>query len=80
MPFLLLSIPGNAHLQVTFCPRAYAITRSAGAFSVWAGRRRTESQDLLMALAAGGVLDGLFPDCDLSFDRVRRVCTYRWYI
>lgn len=30
-----------------------------------------QSEDLLLALAAGGVLDGLFPDLDLSFPKVR---------
>jgi hypothetical protein len=38
----------------------------------WAGRDRVTSADLLMAVAASGVLGMLFPDVDLSFERVRK--------
>ena len=41
-------------------------------FAGWGGRSKVQSEDLLMALAAGGVLAGLFPDLKLSFEHVRK--------
>lgn len=57
--------------EVTYCPRALSILHGAEDFASWAGREKTESQDLLMGLADAGVLSALFSDVDMGFDRVR---------
>jgi hypothetical protein len=58
--------------KLAWAPGAYAIVNGAVRFAGWAGRDKVASHDLLMALAAAGVLENLFPDLALSFDAVRR--------
>jgi hypothetical protein len=57
--------------EIGFADRAYHVLVGACRFAHWGGRSKVQSEDLLMALAAGGVLDGIFPDLKLSFARVR---------
>jgi hypothetical protein len=57
--------------RVHIADRAEAVLVGALNFAVWGGRDKVQSEDLLMALAAGGVLDGLFPDLRLRVARVR---------
>jgi hypothetical protein len=57
--------------EIGFADRAYHVLVGACRFAHWGGRTKVQSEDLLMALAAGGVLEGLFPDLKLSFARVR---------
>jgi len=58
--------------EITFADRAYRVVVASTNFASWNGRTKVQSEDLLMALAAGNVLDGLFPDLNLSFARVRK--------
>lgn len=64
-------------LEIKFADRAFKITTAASDFAAWHGKDTVYSEDLLMAMAAGGVLDGLFPDLNLSFDRVRKAVEKR---
>lgn len=57
--------------------RAYRIVNGAIRFAYWAGRSQVKSQDLLMALAAGEVLESLFPDLDMSFANVKKAIESR---
>ncbi|KAG2495308.1 hypothetical protein HYH03_006580 [Edaphochlamys debaryana] len=59
--------------EVKFADRAFKVITGASDFAEWHGKDKMYTEDLLMALAAGGVLEGLFPDLNLSFDRVRKV-------
>lgn len=58
--------------EISFADRAYRVLVGAGRFAQWGGRTKVQSEDLLMALAAGAVLEGLFPDLNPTFDRVRK--------
>jgi hypothetical protein len=58
--------------EIGFADRAYRVLTGASNFAAWGGRKKVQSEDLLLALAAGQVLDGLFPDLKLRFGRVRR--------
>lgn len=58
------------HLE--WAERAYKVVNGSIRFAAWGGRETVSSEDLLMALAADGALGDLFPDLDLSFDRVKR--------
>lgn len=53
-------------------PQTLQVVLGAGNFASWGGRSKVQSEDLVMALAAGNVLSGLFPDLNISFDKVRR--------
>jgi hypothetical protein len=57
--------------------RARAIAQGSVKFAGWAGRDKVATQDLLLAFAASDVLGALFPDLDLSFDRVKRAIERR---
>eukprot|EP00877_Chromochloris_zofingiensis_P009353 jgi/Chrzof1/4671/Cz14g22080.t1 len=52
--------------------RAYKIVNAAPRFAGWAGRDKVETEDLLMAFAASDVLETLFPDLEISFDKVKQ--------
>ncbi|KAI8476795.1 MAG: hypothetical protein J3K34DRAFT_400486 [Monoraphidium minutum] len=58
--------------KLAWAPGAYKVMNGAVRFAGWAGRDKVASQDILMALAAAGSLEGLFPDLELDFDNVRR--------
>lgn len=64
--------PRGFQTEVSFADRAFKVITASSDFAVWHGSDKMYSEDLLMALAAGGVLDGLFPDLNLSFERVRK--------
>ncbi len=64
--------PRAFQTEVSFADRAFKVITASSDFAVWHGSDKMYSEDLLMALAAGGVLDGLFPDLNLSFERVRK--------
>jgi len=57
--------------------RAYSILKGALRFATWAGRDKVQSQDLLLAFAASDVLSTLFPDVDLSFEKVKHAIEKR---
>ena len=59
--------------DVGFADRSLRILLGATNFARWGGRSKVQSEDLLMALAAGNVLSGLFPDVKLSLAHVRKV-------
>lgn len=68
--------------SVKFADRASRIITGSQNFAAWAGRSKVQSEDILMALAAGQVLQGLFPDLGLTFENVRLAvakagCTYK---
>jgi hypothetical protein len=63
--------------RMTWGERASAILQGSVRYGLWAGRDRVSSADLLMALAASDVLTSLFPDLDLSWERVRRAVEKR---
>lgn len=58
--------------QVVFSERVRNILCGAANAATLQGREKVESQDLLLLLSGTGVLDGLFPDLDLSAERVRK--------
>lgn len=58
--------------EISFADRAFKVVTAASDFASWHGKDKMYSEDILMALAAGGVLEGLFPNLNLSFDRVRK--------
>lgn len=58
--------------EVSFADRSFRVLIGATNFASWGGRSKVQSEDLLMALAAAGVLTGLFPDLKLGFDKVRK--------
>ncbi len=58
--------------EIGFADRAYHVLIGASRFAEWGGRTKVQSEDLLMALAAGAVLEGLFPDIKPTFSRVRQ--------
>jgi hypothetical protein len=55
-----------------FGDRAGLILSGSQNFAIWGGRMKVQSEDILMALAAGHVLTGLFPDLNLTLENVRR--------
>jgi hypothetical protein len=57
--------------EIGFAERAYWILTGASNFAAWNMRSKIQSEDLLLALSAGNVLNGLFPDLGLSFPHVR---------
>jgi hypothetical protein len=57
--------------EIRFSDRALRILVGACNFAKWGGRTKVQSEDLLMALAAGNVLTGLYPDLGLTLERVR---------
>ena len=58
--------------KLAWAPGAYKVVNGAVRFAGWAGRDKVGSQDLLLALAAAGCLENLFPDLQMDFDNVRR--------
>ncbi len=64
--------PRAATPDIGFSDLAFRVMVGAGNFSAWARRPKVQSEDILMALAAAGVLDSLFPDLKLTFERVRK--------
>jgi len=58
--------------KLEWAPGAYRVVNGAVRFAGWAGRDRVAAQDLLMAIAAAGALEHLFPDVGLTFEAVRR--------
>eukprot|EP00775_Hariotina_reticulata_P007637 gene7637-7839_t len=62
---------------VNWGERASLIVQGSVRFGMWAGRDKVASEDLLMAFAASDVLSSLFPDVDLSLDRVKRAVEKR---
>lgn len=63
--------------RVIWGERASLIVQGAVRFGMWAGRDKVATEDLLMAFAASDVLTALFPDVDLSFDRVKHAIEKR---
>lgn len=63
--------------RVVWGERASLIVQGAVRFGMWAGRDKVATEDLLMAFAASDVLSALFPDVDLSFDRVKHAIEKR---
>mmetsp|Transcript_5422 Transcript_5422/g.11984 ORF Transcript_5422/g.11984 Transcript_5422/m.11984 type:complete len:259 (+) Transcript_5422:36-812(+) len=63
--------------EICFATRAFRIMRGASNFAQWAGRSKVQSEDILMALAAANVLNGLFPDLSLTFAHVRKAAAKR---
>lgn len=57
--------------RIQWGERASLIVQGAVRFGMWAGREKVATEDLLMAFAASDVLSSLFPDVDLSLDRVK---------
>lgn len=57
--------------EISFSDRAFKVLKAAVRYARWGGRTKVQSEDLLLALAAASVLDGLFPDLNLSFSHVR---------
>ncbi|PNW84426.1 hypothetical protein CHLRE_03g144667v5 [Chlamydomonas reinhardtii] len=64
--------PRSFVTDIKFADRAFKVITAASDFAVWHGKDKMYSEDVLMALAAGGVLEDLFPDLNLSFERVRK--------
>lgn len=64
--------PRPAQGEISFVDRAYKVIMASMKFAKWRGADKVESQDLLMALAAGQVLENLFPDLGLTFDKVQK--------
>ncbi|EFJ45509.1 hypothetical protein VOLCADRAFT_105964 [Volvox carteri f. nagariensis] len=64
--------PRSFCTEISFADRAFKVVTAASDFATWHGKDKMYSEDVLMALAAGGVLEGLFPDLNLSFERVRK--------
>lgn len=58
--------------EISYTDLALRIVCSSTNFAHWGGRDKVHSEDILMSLAAGNVLQDLFPDLDLSFDHIRR--------
>ena len=58
--------------EIAFSDRAFRIVRGAMNFARWHGKDKLNTEDLLMALAAGEVLEGLFPDLPMKFEKVRK--------
>jgi hypothetical protein len=58
--------------SLAWAPGAGKVVNGAVRFAGWAGRDKVLSQDLLMAIAAAGALEQLFPDLGLTFEAVRR--------
>lgn len=58
--------------RLSWAPGAYKVVNGAVRFAGWAGRDKVASHDLLMALAAAGTLEHLFPDLGMNFEAVRR--------
>lgn len=63
--------------RIQWGERAALIVQGAVRFGMWAGREKVATEDLLMAFAASDVLSSLFPDVDLSFDRVKHAVEKR---
>eukprot|EP00878_Enallax_costatus_P010422 GHUV01010879.1.p1 GENE.GHUV01010879.1~~GHUV01010879.1.p1 ORF type:complete len:244 (+),score=56.17 GHUV01010879.1:522-1253(+) len=63
--------------RIQWGERAALIVQGAVRFGMWAGRDKVATEDLLMAFAASDVLSSLFPDVDLSFDRVKHAVEKR---
>jgi len=57
--------------EISFTDRAYKVLKAAVRFAHWGGRKKVQSEDLLLALAASSTLDGIFPDLNLNFGHVR---------
>lgn len=58
--------------DIKFSDRAFRIVRGSMNFAQWHGKDKVGSEDLLLALAAGEVLEGLFPDLPMKFEKVRK--------
>eukprot|EP00798_Chlamydomonas_sp_ICE-L_P022767 gene22767-29935_t len=58
--------------NIGFSSRAFRIMKGATNFAAWGGRTKVQTEDLVMALAAGEVLEGLFPDLKMEFESVRK--------
>lgn len=54
-----------------FGPMAHRVLQGSVRFARWRSATEVGSQDVLLALAAAEVLEALFPDIDLSFDKVK---------
>ncbi|GBF89735.1 hypothetical protein Rsub_02905 [Raphidocelis subcapitata] len=65
-------LPRAFTARLDWAPGAYKIMDGAIRFAGWAGRDRVGAQDILLALAAAGTLESLFPDLSLDFQSVRR--------
>lgn len=63
--------------RIQWGERAALIVQGAVRFGMWAGREKVATEDVLMAFAASDVLSSLFPDVDLSFDRVKHAVEKR---
>lgn len=63
--------------RIQWGERAALIVQGAVRFGMWAGREKVATEDLLMAFAASDVLSSLFPDVDLSLDRVKHAIEKR---
>jgi len=56
---------------VQFGERARKVLNGAIRFAGFQGREKVQTEDILLALAAAGVWEALFPDVDLSFDTLK---------
>jgi ATP-dependent Clp protease ATP-binding subunit ClpA len=64
--------PRGYTYEITFVDLTFRTVDGAGKFAIWRESETADSEDMLMALTAAGVLDSLFPDLNLNFQRVRK--------
>jgi ATP-dependent Clp protease ATP-binding subunit ClpA len=64
--------PRSFTSDLAFSDRALRVLVGTVNFAKWGGRNKVQTEDLLMALAAGGVLTGIFPDLRMSVESVRK--------
>ncbi|GFR42100.1 hypothetical protein Agub_g2942 [Astrephomene gubernaculifera] len=64
--------PRSFVTEMKFSNGAASVLAAASDFAKWHGKSKMGSEDMLMALAAGKVFEGLFPDLNLNFERVRK--------
>ncbi|MEW5302230.1 MAG: hypothetical protein WDW36_005032 [Sanguina aurantia] len=57
--------------DIVFDDKSALILRATTNFATWHGKDKVQSEDLLMALANGNILTGLFPDLPVDFAHVR---------
>lgn len=63
--------------DTNFSDRSFRIVRGSINFARWHSKPQVCTEDLLLALAAGGVLEGLFPDLPMKFEKVRKAIEKR---
>lgn len=58
--------------EIGFADSAHSVFIASANLAESCGRQKVQSEDLLLALAAANILEGLFPDLNLSLARVRK--------